>query len=187
MKISNLDEKLNLTFEIEGLLILARERGDSTPDEVFDMLRLKIAQLSGSETGERGICNDSENEEDAVAESVSFEEKADADNEPVSEIAIPPVELVAEPVSIRLDEKLARDGARDIRKAFTLNDRFRFRRELFSNSESRLNESLDIIAAMSSFDEAEDYFYNDLCWDRESDDVKDFMMIVANHFGADGR
>ena len=97
---------------------------------------------------------------------------------------VPTFDQIGIDQSIRLDEKLARDSARDLRRAFTLNDRFRFRRELFGNSENRLVEAIDIIDAMNSLDEAEEYFYGDLGWDRESDDVKDFMTIVANHFSS---
>ena len=83
---------------------------------------------------------------------------------------------------LTLDEKLSRERASDISKAFTLNDRFRFRRELFRNSDAEFRETIDVIGSMSSMEEAEDYFFNDLCWNPESDDVKDFMSIVAKNF-----
>lgn len=83
---------------------------------------------------------------------------------------------------LTLDEKLARDRAADISKAFTINDKFRFRRELFRGSDEEFKETLDVIASMSSMDEAEEYFYNDLCWDADNEDVKEFMAIVAKHF-----
>lgn len=69
-----------------------------------------------------------------------------------------------------------------IRKAFSLNDRFRFKRELFENSDIVMNNTLDLVDAMSSFTEAEEYFYNDLHWDKESIEVIDFMFIIRNHF-----
>lgn len=75
-----------------------------------------------------------------------------------------------------------RAKAKDIRRAFTLNDRFRFKRELFGNSESNFSDALNVISAMSSIDEAEEYFYNDLCWSPENEEVKEFMKILANHF-----
>ncbi len=83
---------------------------------------------------------------------------------------------------LTLDEKLSRERASDISKAFTLNDRFRFRRELFRNSDAEFRDTIDVIGSMSSMEEAEDYFFNDLCWNPESEDVKDFMSIVAKHF-----
>ncbi|MBD5266658.1 MAG: hypothetical protein HDS41_00500 [Bacteroides sp.] len=87
---------------------------------------------------------------------------------------------VSEP--IRLDEKLARENSRNLRKAFSLNDKFRFRRELFSNSDILMNETLDAIEAMSSINEATDYFYTDLKWDKSNQDVIDFVEIITHHF-----
>lgn len=83
---------------------------------------------------------------------------------------------------LTLDERLARERAADISKAFTLNDRFRFRRELFRNSDEEFKETLDVIGSMSSMEEAEDYFFNDLCWDPAKEEVKEFMAVVVKHF-----
>ncbi|MDE6116113.1 MAG: hypothetical protein K2G33_01225, partial [Duncaniella sp.] len=75
-----------------------------------------------------------------------------------------------------------RERAKDIFKAFTLNDKFRFRREVFRNSQDEFDETLDVISQMNTFDEAEEYFYNDLCWDADNEDVKEFMDTVRKHF-----
>ena len=37
---------------------------------------------------------------------------------------------------------------------------------------------------MSSVDEALDYFYNDLNWDKSSQEVKDFIEIITHHFSS---
>ena len=83
---------------------------------------------------------------------------------------------------IRLDEKLARENSRSLRKAFSLNDMFRFRRELFGNSATEMTDTLNLVEAMSSLSEANDYFYNDLEWDASNPEVQDFMDIIAKHF-----
>ncbi len=84
---------------------------------------------------------------------------------------------------IRVDELLQhRIVAGDIRRAFTLNDKYRFRRELFGNSDVALNDALDVVSAMHSFDEVCEYFSADLGWDLENDDVKDFLDVIATHF-----
>ena len=79
-------------------------------------------------------------------------------------------------------EALQRQQAKELRKALSLNDRFRFRRELFGNSDIRMNETLSLIDAMQSYEEAEDYILNDLNWDVENPDVAEFMKIVQKHF-----
>ena len=80
--------------------------------------------------------------------------------------------------SLRVDEKLQRSMSKDMRRAFSIN----FRRELFSNSDVEMNDALNLIESMQSIDEAEDYFYGDLGWDRDNAEVEDFMNIVRNHF-----
>ena len=103
--------------------------------------------------------------------------------EPVAEVE-PELEPEPDPDDqpLTLDEALQRDMTKDLRQAFSLNDRYRYRRELFGNSDSVMNETLNLIEAMHSFDEAEDYFYNDLQWEHDSPEVADFMVIIKNHF-----
>lgn len=88
----------------------------------------------------------------------------------------------SEEESLRLDEVLQRTLSKDLSQAFSLNDRFRYRRELFSNSEVEMRNTINMVEAMQSFAEAEEYFYGDLEWDSESPEVKDFMTIIRNHF-----
>lgn len=115
--------------------------------------------------------------EEAIAANVLAEERGDAD---VTAQTVN--DTLSADSQLTLDEKLARERAADISKAFTLNDRFRFRRELFRNSDEEFRETLEVIGSMASMEEAEDYFFNDLCWDPSSPEVKEFMSIVAKHF-----
>lgn len=84
--------------------------------------------------------------------------------------------------SLTVDQALQRKLSRDLHHAFSLNDRFRFRRELFANNDVELNDTLNLVETMQSFEEAEDFFYNDLEWDKDSPEVIDFMNIIRNHF-----
>ncbi len=107
--------------------------------------------------------------------------------EPEYEMPVPPVptefpEPEEAPSPLRVDEKLQRTLSKDIRKAFSLNDRFRFQRELFAGSADALNTAIAHIEAMRSYGNAELYFFSQLNWDRENEVVKDFMAIVRNHF-----
>lgn len=129
-----------------------------------------------------------------IAENLTFEEKADANLLPSSEeeaaVNPQPEEAVANsapavcepPAPITLEEKVARENATDFSKAFTLNDKFRFIRELFNGSEQEFADAVSVIQSMNSIEEAEEYFYDDLCWDPQSSEVKEFMEIVARHF-----
>ena len=101
--------------------------------------------------------------------------------EPEPEI-IKNVDETAPEAIITLDEAFIRNKAKDLKSAFSLNDTFRFRRELFGNSAADMNDAIDLVNAMNSYEEAEDYFINDLGWDAESDEVGEFMEIIRNHF-----
>lgn len=226
-------------YELEGLLLLADNRGADTPEYVFTAIGEKLDRLQmllGEREGDEGeetqedacmVENDvadagseepePEPEED-VAE-VTAEQVADGEydneQEPMVELVLddePTAEPDAETPNVadetedveaednieeeteanekasddseplRLDEKLQRSRSKDLKSAFSFNDTFRFRRELFGNSAAEMTDALHMVEAMHSFDEAEDYFYGDLGWDRESDDVKEFMAIIKNHF-----
>ena len=114
----------------------------------------------------------------------------EADDVPIPEpedLPIPPTptEIPVEPepqMPLRVDEKLQRHLSKDIRKALSINDRFRFQRELFAGSADALNTAIEHIEAMRSYGNAELYFYSQLNWDRENEVVKDFMTLVRNHF-----
>ena len=83
---------------------------------------------------------------------------------------------------IKNKEKLYRQNSRDLKQAFTINDRYRFRRELFGNSDTEFIDMINLVSAMTSLSEAEDYFYGDLEWDQENEEVRDFMNIITHYF-----
>lgn len=111
-------------------------------------------------------------EEDAPLDEEYVDDEDDDDDEILDE----------DDETLTLDEALQRSMSRDLRKAFSLNDRFRYRRELFGNSDVEMNDTLNLVETMHSFAEAEEFFYGDLEWDKESPEVKDFMAIIRNHF-----
>ena len=88
----------------------------------------------------------------------------------------------ATPAAMRVDEKLQRSMSKDLRRAFSVNDRFRFRRELFGNSEAEFVDAINMVESMQSYSEATDYFLNDLGWDEDVPEVAEFLGIVRHHF-----
>ena len=113
--------------------------------------------------------------------------EAEDDNKPLpeNEQPLPPVPTdfpIAEDEQLRVDQKLQRHLSRDIRKAFSVNDRFRFQRELFAGSANAMNTAIEHIEMMRSYGNAELYFFSQLHWDRDNEVVKDFMAIVRNHY-----
>lgn len=65
---------------------------------------------------------------------------------------------------------------------FTINDRYRFKRDLFCNSDADFNTTLALVASMDSYDEAEDYFLGELQWNPKREEVMDFLEILKNYF-----
>lgn len=208
----NYEQILNLTFEIEGLLTLARQRGNEIPSSVLQLVKEKAALLDEMAAAIR--LPETESDDEAIALSAEEEQIEDADpfdvddeeevETPVETAPEQPAEIpvvdeeltvgddtqaeveeeAGDDAPLTLADRLSIDQAKskDIKRAFTLNDRFRFKRELFGNSESDFADALNVIAAMSTYEEAEEYFYNDLCWSADNDEVKDFMAVVRNHF-----
>lgn len=99
---------------------------------------------------------------------------------PVEAAPAAPEDKPVEPVTV--DDVPARRECRDLRKSFTLNDKFLFRRELFGGSDQEFYDTIDLLTAMNSLDEAREYIFDDLQWDPENEVVKDFMDIVTSHF-----
>lgn len=91
--------------------------------------------------------------------------------------------LSGRPGELRVDEMLSRREARNLRKAFTLNDKFRFRRELFGNDDELFGQTLDTLQQMSSYQQAVEYLEHNMGWDVKNEDVADFLSIIKNHFG----
>lgn len=124
------------------------------------------------------IDDDADADEDSGNHSYEIPDDEDADEEVVDDED----EDDEDDVPLTLDEALQRNMSRDLRKAFSLNDRFRYRRELFANNDVEMNDTLNLVETMHSFSEAEDFFYGDLEWDKEAPEVIDFMNVIRNHF-----
>lgn len=177
---------LDTTLELEGLLMLKLHRGENVPEETDALIAEKLASLS------------SLSEADDIAASVQLEEtedaepQANADEKDNAEVFDNPQPSglhekpdvsdkpeVSEVISHTPAPQPSQLSINDVTKAFTLNDKFRFRRELFRNSDTELAETLDVLQAMDSIEEAEDYLYNDLAWDQENPDVQDFIALIT--------
>lgn len=171
-------QALDLCFEIEGLIALIIKREDDVPENVHTLLARKISELSNIYGLAPEGTRESEQAED-IAQNAEFEQSEDADV-PVEE-AEPEIEVEPK-IESKASEAAPEPETEKATIALTLNDKFRFKRELFGNNAAELSDALDVVNAVSSKAELEDYFYNDLCWDPENPDVKDFMEIASARF-----
>ncbi len=157
-----IDQLITLSVEIEALLRVLR---DNPSPEAKDLLEEKFEQFSQlfytqiPQFGDIKVLKDL--------------------NDPNP---TPPDPTPAAPEPIKLDEMLCRREAKDLTRAFTLNDKFRFTRELFDGDKTRFADALNMLMAMRSLDEARDYLAADLAIDPDSEAGADFITIITNHF-----
>ena len=86
------------------------------------------------------------------------------------------------PHSISLNEVIQKKFLADFRKAFSLNDRFRFRRDLFGGDEGRMNEAISDLNELQSFEESITYLDKKLKWNVEDEAVADFIKLLEKRF-----
>ena len=72
--------------------------------------------------------------------------------------------------------------AADLRRAFSLNDRFRFMRELFGGDAARMDETMQQISEAASLQEALDRLTSDLRLDESNETVADFVELLKRYF-----
>lgn len=66
-------------------------------------------------------------------------------------------------------------GARNLKSAFSLNDRFLYSRELFDGDMKMFDSTLKQLEGIEDFNVVEDYFFNELDWDKDNQQVKSFI------------
>lgn len=193
------EQLLRLNVELEGALRVLRERDSyqalqvatekfETMSSLFQSLKERAAANTPTEIKE---------EEAVGAEQAPLNEPAQKsvpDNAVIADSDASSIEAAVDEASKSAKEseedtieaKVSNitipQTVGDIRKSMTLNDKFLFRRELFGGNDAELNDTLELLASMHSFDEAEEYIYDDLQWNREDPTVSDFMSIIKTFF-----
>ena len=116
---------------------------------------------------------------------------------PGEELGVRSEELgVEEPAPVAVPIEESRDNAcivrepepeeelvlRNLMSVIGLNDRFRFRHDLFSNSDELFKETIDILNKIEDFDKAVDYLVQKFAWDEEDATVVYFYDIIKPKF-----
>ena len=99
----------------------------------------------------------------------------------------PVVEPVVEPViesPKQLNAPTPKQVAelRNLMSIIGLNDRFRFRHDLFSDSNDLFKETIEILNTIENFDKAVDYLQGKFNWDEENATVVYFYDIIKPKF-----
>lgn len=207
MNKENLKNFLDTIYELEGLVHLAIVR-DDCPPELLSLIDRKGREVGSMCAGEgeetaasASVASFPEEEASSLGEEMEeYSLESGPEEETAGEAEMPEIlepepyvepepplepessvepELMAEPDPVAVPMPKGEPRGRLV---FSINDRYRFRRELFGNSDSDFNEALVLVASMESYDEAEDYFTGDLQWDPKRQEVTDFLEIVKSYF-----
>ena len=120
-----------------------------------------------------------EEEEEAAAE----EEEEEGKKEEPAIVAEPVVETVVkeeEPKSAVLGESLKLSAG--LRHAISLNDSFRFSRELFGGNTDLMNRVIEQISVMSSYKTAVAFLSSKVELNEEKEAVNDFLELLKKYF-----
>ena len=71
---------------------------------------------------------------------------------------------------------------RPIATFFSINDKFRFRRELFANNNREWLDALALLETMDNMEEAKDYLFDDLQWEADNAEVKAFISVLDRYY-----
>lgn len=120
---------------------------------------------------------------EAAAEAAAAEEEEEGKKEEPAIVAEPVVETVVkeeEPKSAVLGESLKLSAG--LRHAISLNDSFRFSRELFGGDTDLMNRVIEQISVMSSYKTAVAFLSSKVELNEEKEAVNDFLELLKKFF-----
>ena len=191
----DLQKILSLNLEIEGLVrILSTRESAEAENMLIDKIRM-LNQIVDKSEATRHYAEESQYAPIAQSEPVNMgvndSQVAVADEVNVSVVEATQIETTdinetigAPTDTMRVEDMISQQESRDFSKAFSINDKYRFIREVFNNNVNDFNSAVSRVANMTSLNEAYDYFLNELGWEADEEAVADFLQRVANHFNA---
>ena len=97
-------------------------------------------------------------------------------------IAPPPVQQVQDEKKVISAYSSGGTTGIDLKKMLTLNDRFLFCRELFSNNENLMNLTFNELNMEESYEAAIEYLQKRFEWNFEDKNVTDFLAVLNKKF-----
>ena len=90
--------------------------------------------------------------------------------------------VIAKPVEVLSQVPVSDVLRTDLRHSISLNDSFRFTRELFRGDSERMNKIIRELDAMKSLDEAMAYVKNEVDLDESNETALDFVELLKKRF-----
>lgn len=178
---SKLRQLLDKVYELEGLVHLSLKREEASEDFI------RLISQKGKEVGRICKCLAAENPdveekiEEPVAENLILEEYSlDEEEDEYEE----PEEYYEEPEEEELpqSEKPKKEIKDRGKLIFTINERYRFKKELFKDSDADFNTTMAFVASMDDYEEAEEYFVNEEGFNMSNPVVMEFLEVIKNYF-----
>ena len=158
---------------LESVVVKEDEEGEAIVAEEKPVVIAAAAETAAEEAAEAAAAEEEEEEE---------EEEEGKKEEPVI-VEEPVVETVVkeeEPKSAVLGESLKLSAG--LRHAISLNDSFRFSRELFGGNTDLMNRVIEQISVMSSYKTAVAFLSSKVELNEEKEAVNDFLELLKKFF-----
>lgn len=159
---------------LESVVVKEDEEGEAIVAEEKPVVIAAAAETAAEEE---------EEEEAAAAAAEEEEEEEEGKKEEPAIVEEPVVETVVkeeEPKSAVLGESLKLSAG--LRHAISLNDSFRFSRELFGGNTDLMNRVIEQISVMSSYKTAVAFLSSKVELNEEKEAVNDFLELLKKYF-----
>ncbi len=159
---------------LESVVVKEDEEGEAIVAEEKPVVIAAAAETAAAE--------EEEEEEEAEEEEEEEEEEEGKKEEPaiVEEPVVETVLKEEEPKSAVLGESLKLSAG--LRHAISLNDSFRFSRELFGGNTDLMNRVIEQISVMSSYKTAVAFLSSKVELNEEKEAVNDFLELLKKYF-----
>ena len=166
---------------LESVVVKEDEEGEAIVAEEKPVVIAAAAETAAA-AAEEAAEEEEEEEEEAAAEEEEEEEEEGKKEEPaiVEEPVVETVVKEEEPKSAVLGESLKLSAG--LRHAISLNDSFRFSRELFGGNTDLMNRVIEQISVMSSYKTAVAFLSSKVELNEEKEAVNDFLELLKKYF-----
>ena len=164
---------------LESVVVKEDEEGEAIVAEEKPVVIAAAAETAAEEEEEE----EEEEEAEAAAAAEEEEEEEEGKKEEPAIVEEPVVETVVkeeEPKSAVLGESLKLSAG--LRHAISLNDSFRFSRELFGGNTDLMNRVIEQISVMSSYKTAVAFLSSKVELNEEKEAVNDFLELLKKYF-----
>ena len=173
-----------LQQEVDAVQVTSPSAVEETVEETNEVAESEVDSPSIIQSLESVVVKEDEEEEIIVAEEKPVvavtEEGKTEESALVEESVAETVVKEEEPKSVVLGESLKLSAG--LRHAISLNDSFRFSRELFGGNTDLMNRVIEQISVMSSYKTAVAFLSSKVELNEEKEAVNDFLELLKKYF-----